>query len=166
MNEGSRGRVLIYGYGNPGRLDDGLGPALVKELETRGTPGIALDSNYQLSVGDAATVAENDIVIFVDADVSCEEPFWFGEVVPDPGLGFSSHNVSPQKLMDLACGLLGGATRGYILGIRGYEFNEFGEVLSPGAQKNLDAATGFIEEALRDGQFEKLAANRKTNLAQ
>ena len=28
-------RLLVYGYGNPGRLDDGLGPALVAELAAR-----------------------------------------------------------------------------------------------------------------------------------
>ncbi len=31
-DEGLTARVLVYGYGNPGRGDDGLGPALVREL--------------------------------------------------------------------------------------------------------------------------------------
>jgi hydrogenase maturation protease len=29
----ARRRVLVLGYGNPGRQDDGLGPAAVAEIE-------------------------------------------------------------------------------------------------------------------------------------
>ncbi len=61
-------RVLVYGYGNPGRLDDGLGPALVRELSRRGLRAEAdLETAYQLQVEDAARVAEYDLVIFADA---------------------------------------------------------------------------------------------------
>lgn len=155
-----RARILIYGYGNPGRLDDGLGPALVEALEDLDLPRVTTDSDYQLTVEDAAAVAEHDVAIFVDADVSGPEPFWFDRIEPDGSLGFSSHSVSPQKLLDMASELLDGDTRGYILGIRGYEFNEFGERLSDGARENLTAAVEFIVEAVRDGHLDRFVKKR------
>ncbi|MBV8574206.1 MAG: hypothetical protein JOZ58_04080, partial [Acetobacteraceae bacterium] len=36
----SRPRVLVLGYGNPGRQDDGLGPAAVAEIDRRAFPGV------------------------------------------------------------------------------------------------------------------------------
>ena len=42
--------------------------------------------------------------------------------------------------MALACELFGAKTKGYVLGIKGYTFNEFGEGLSAGALKNLATA--------------------------
>lgn len=159
MNGGPR--ILVYGYGNPGRLDDGLGPALVAALERRGLERVTTDSDYQLTVEDAAEVAEHDVTIFVDADVDGPEPFWFDEIEPDGSLGFSSHSVSPQKLLDMSRGLLGKAAKGYILGIRGYEFNEFGERLSEGARRNLGAALDFIEEAVRDGHLDRFVRRRR-----
>ena len=51
------GDVLVIGYGNPGRMDDGLGPATIDELEKLAIDGVDLDADYQLTVEDAAAVA-------------------------------------------------------------------------------------------------------------
>lgn len=136
--------VLVIGYGNPGRLDDGLGPALAARLEELALPGITVDSDYQLSVEDAANVAEHEAVIFVDAHVSCEPPFEFRRVLPVTAVSFSSHSVQPEALLGLAHDLFAAPTQGYALGIRGFEFNEFGERLSPMARDGLEAALEFL----------------------
>jgi hydrogenase maturation protease len=149
------GDVLVYGYGNPGRRDDGLGPALIAALEQLGLAGVTLDANYQLTVEDAALVAQHDVVVFVDADAAGPEPFWFGAIEPANDLSFSTHSVRPEAVLALARGALGGRTAGYLLGIRGYEFDEFGEELSEGARRNLDAALAFIERALAERKFEE-----------
>jgi len=64
-------QILVYGYGNPGRQDDGLGNELVRRLEewviAEGIVDIAFDSNYQLNIEDADAIAQNELVIFVDA---------------------------------------------------------------------------------------------------
>ena len=130
--------MLILAYGNPGRRDDGLGPALAESLESLALPGVTIDSDYQLTVEHAAAIAEHDFVIFVDADASGPEPFSFGRIPPavgdDPSLTFSSHSISPQGVLALAVELFGARVPGYLLGIRGYEFNEFGEGLSARAE--------------------------------
>ena len=34
--------MLLLGYGNPGRLDDGLGPALAAQVERLALPGVTV----------------------------------------------------------------------------------------------------------------------------
>ena len=57
--------------------------------------------------------------------------------------------------MALAGELFQAATKGYILGIRGYEFNEFGQALSDRARGNLAAAAAFLQEVLAAGSFDQ-----------
>jgi hydrogenase maturation protease len=151
-------RILVYGYGNPGRLDDGLGPAAADALAAEGLPDVTVDANYQLSVEDAAAVAAHDVVVFVDADTSGPEPFWFDRLQPRRETSFSTHSVSPQAVLALAEDLLGGRAEGYVMGIRGYEFNGFGEGLSARAATNLAAAIAFLREALEERRFKEYAA--------
>ena len=53
-------RTLVLGFGNPGRLDDGLGPAVVEALRAYELPGVTMDADYQLRVEDAAEIAGYD----------------------------------------------------------------------------------------------------------
>ena len=151
-------RVLLLCYGNPGRLDDGLGPAFGDVLERESLPGVTVDVDYQLTVEDAALAAEHDAVVFVDAAVRGREPFFFRPVEPVPGLGFSSHGAEPEAILALAEQLTGRVPEGYALGIRGYQFNEFGESLSPGALDNLAAALQFLLPVLKNRAFREAAA--------
>jgi hydrogenase maturation protease len=153
--------VLVYGYGNPGRQDDGLGPAVIEALEPLGLEGVTLDANYQLSVEDAALVAEHDAVVFVDADAAGPAPFWFGAIEPRWETSFSTHSVRPEAVLGLARGALGGSTAGYVLGIRGYAFDEFGERLTDAARRNMEAALAFLGTALAERRFEEYVRDHR-----
>jgi len=157
-------KVLIYGFGNPGRLDDGLGPAFAEAVQERAFEDLTVESGYQLNVEDAALVADREVVIFVDAAVGGPEPFSFCGIEPGGSLSFSSHSLGPEVLLALAGDLFGVRTRGYILGIRGYEFDDFGEGLSAGARRNLESALRFIERCLGKGTFDEVvgASGRRT----
>ena len=157
MGNGPR-KVLLIGYGNPGRLDDGLGPALAAEIEKLSLDGVTVDSDYQLTVEDAAAVAEHDAVVFVDAAVSGPEPFAFTVIEPKAAMSFSSHSVEPAAILALARDLLGKPTPGYCLAIRGYDYNEYCERLSEAARRNLQDALEFIVPVLRKGNFKEVAA--------
>ena len=150
-------KVLLIGYGNPGRLDDGLGPALAAALEQKRLPGVTVDADYQLVVEDAAVAAKYDVVVFADAAVQGAEPFFFKQIEPQADLSFSSHSCEPGAIVAMARDLFHGRTRGYALGIRGYEFNEFGERLSPKAKENLEKAVTFLEGVVRNDLFEDAA---------
>jgi hydrogenase maturation protease len=150
-------KVLLFGIGNPGRFDDGLGPALAEAVEALGIPGVDVDADYQLTVEDAAAVAEHRVVVFADADAGeGPEPFSFRPLAPQAGVGFSSHGIEPEGVLALAATLFGGRPEAYLLGIRGHEFGqrgegriELGEGLTAGARENLAAALAFLEPRLR-----------------
>lgn len=143
---------MVIGYGNPGRLDDGLGPAFAERVSALAIPGVTADADYQLNVEDAADLARYDAVLFADASVDAAEPFTLTPLAPEhTGLGFSSHSVSPAALLGLAESLFGATPRACLLAIRGTEFDGFGEGLSPQATANLDAAVEYLEPRLHAG---------------
>jgi hydrogenase maturation protease len=153
-------KVLVIGYGNPGRLDDGLGPVFAECLRLAALPDVDTDSDYQLTVEDAEAVSRYDAAVFVDASVSSAEPFEFRLLEPSHEMSFTTHDVEPGAVMALAGRLFESSAQGFILAIRGYDFNEFGEGLSEGARANLDAALSFLQEALRSGDLRSVAAKR------
>ena len=145
-------RVLIIGYGNPGRCDDGLGPALAARLAELDLSGVTVETNYQLNVEDAQAVAEHDVAVFIDACLCSPPPFFLRELEPRTGtLEFTTHSLAPEGVMGLAQDVFQADTRGFALAVRGYDFHAFGEELSREAQSNLDAALMFLTEALSPG---------------
>lgn len=149
--------ILLIGYGNPGRLDDGLGPAFATAVEALGLPGVAVEADYQLSVEDAAELAGPRVVVFADADATGPEPFSVRRIQPGAvTLSFSSHSVEPGAVLALARQLFGAEPEAWLLGIRGCAFDAFGEQLSEGAKANLDAAVRWFEAAARGGTFQEV----------
>jgi hydrogenase maturation protease len=161
MSERDR-TVLVIGYGNPGRRDDGLGPALAAAVAAIGLDTVSVDSDYQLQVELAADIARHDVVVFADAHVSCDDPFVFYRLRPSADIIVSSHRVSPATLLALARHSFDACPAGYVLGIRGHEFNEFGEWLSAKASANLAAAIEFIQPRLRKRDFDSFASGPPT----
>jgi len=135
--------IMVLGYGNPGRQDDGLGPAMAARLEALGLPGVTTDADYQLNVEDGADLAEYEAVVFVDASKTAPAPFTFERIAPATEITFTSHSVSPESVLAVAVEHFGRAPEAWVLGIRGYEF-EFQEGLTPQAQANFDEAFSFI----------------------
>jgi hydrogenase maturation protease len=152
------GKILVFGIGNPGRGDDGLGPALIQELERQLLPGIDLDADYQLSVEDSLTVSEHEVVVFVDADVLGPEPCSLRRIGPAVGeLGFSTHGVEPGGVLALAQQIFGHEVEAYLLGIRGYEL-ELSDQLTAKARGNLRRALELLLPLLLgEGSFAKAA---------
>jgi hydrogenase maturation protease len=138
-------RVLVLGYGNPGRQDDGLGPAAVAEIERFGWPNLTAFENYQLNIEDAVDVAAHDVVWFVDAAKTGPSPYAVLDVSPAANIEFTSHIVRPEAILAIASRCYGASPQAFVLAIRGYEF-EFIEALTPGAEENLRAALAMLTE--------------------
>lgn len=153
-------KILVIGYGNPGRLDDGLGVAFADAVEKMALPNVTVESDYQLTVEDAQLVAEHDIVVFADADVGCSEPFVIRRIERDGSQDFSTHIMEPETVLSLAKNLFNAKTEGYVIGIRGYEFNEFGEKLSEQAIANLNSALKYIKPLLIKSNFDTIVENK------
>jgi hydrogenase maturation protease len=145
--------VLIIGYGNPGRLDDGIGPAMAERFERLALPNVTVDSDYQLMVEDAVEIAEHNVVVFIDASVDPIEPFFFRRVHPGGTLHFSTHSADPGTLVQLAHELFHADTEAYLMGIRGYDFNEYAIGLSEKAIANMDEAFAYLKQAIEEDMF-------------
>ena len=143
--------ILIYGYGNPGREDDGLGPALIDLAEKWIIQGrnrnIHIDSNYQLNIEDAFNIRGYDVVIFADASIRDIEDFKITRVEPSEKIHYSMHSVSPSFIVHLCKKMYGHTPDTYLLHIKGYTFN-LGEGISSKASKNLHLAFNFLKEVL------------------
>jgi hydrogenase maturation protease len=145
--------ILVIGFGNPAREDDGLGPAAAEIVEKSAIENVEVDIDYQLSVEHAAVIAEHKVVVFIDASVSGDAPYVFEEVTPKFIESFSSHSVSPEQVLGLAQNLFNAETEGFILGIRGYSFEMFTEVMTEKANENLQQAVSRLVTALKSGDI-------------
>ena len=145
-------RVLIYGYGNPGRQDDALGNEMVIKIQEwideHGLSCMTTDSNYQLNIEDADKIAEWEIVVFVDASKEGIHEYKYCKIKPEEDkIEFSMHAVSPAYVLHLSEKLFNKKPETYIMGIKGYEW-DFKEGLSDNAKLNLEQAFQFLTRQL------------------
>ncbi len=153
----SPAKTLLLGWGNPGRQDDGLGPALARLVDGGSIEGVTVDTDYQLQIEDTAEIARHDRVVFIDADRRGPEPFSCRRLHPASSvLSFSSHSVSPAALLSLTERLFDRLPEAWLVGVRGYRFDELEEELSSGAKENLRAAASYLSSALRFGRLEEI----------
>lgn len=150
--------MLLIGYGNAGRGDDGLGPALAERIAGAGPDGLAVEIDYQLCVDHAAMVSRTPLVVFADAQMPGPDPFRFAEVSASSDANLSSHSLTPGAVLALARTLYGATPRAFVLGITGSEFGEVHEGLSAQAQANLARAETFFCDWLRQGAFRAVPA--------
>lgn len=128
-------RVLVIGYGNPLREDDGIGWAAAQSLVrmAHDMPHMALtvETVHQLLPELADLISQTDLVIFVDAavtgnpgDIRCEE------IRPLPqSPGAFSHHVGPAGLLEMAQALYGRFPLAYLFTVTAASLG-YGETLS------------------------------------
>ncbi|RTL54212.1 MAG: hydrogenase maturation protease [Rhodocyclaceae bacterium] len=141
--------VLVFGWGNPSRGDDALGPLFVEAIEALALPGVECLTDFQLQVEHALDLAGRRRVLFVDASVDAAAPYTVEALTPARDATFSSHAMSPRAVLQ-AWADLGNPLPEEVklLAIRGESF-ELGDGLTPGAKEHLQQAIGFVEKWLR-----------------
>jgi hydrogenase maturation protease len=143
-------KILIYGYGNPGRQDDALANEVINKIEDAKKDGyfagIDTDSNYQLNIEDAEIISRYDTVVFVDASTEDIEDVVITEVSPsDAKVEFTMHAVSPSFVLDLCIKMYNKKPEVYLMHIKGYEW-EFMEAMTEEAKENLEKAFAVLFE--------------------
>lgn len=139
-------RVLVIGFGNPSRQDDGVGLAVVNGLRARlgqapldeGDDGFSdlghsLDTLFlqQLSPELAETLTDYDHVVLVDAHFGLyPELVHRAPLDPQAGPAIVSHHFKPGTLLSLARQLYGRAPTAELISVRGFAF-DFTSELSP-----------------------------------
>jgi hydrogenase maturation protease len=145
-------KILVYGYGNPGRQDDGLGIQLVEILEKwakdQKLGHVYFDSNYQLNIEDAEVISNYDMVIFADASVEeLADGITLTHLTGENELAFTTHSASPGYIVQLCSSVFDHCPGSWLLHIKGCEW-EFREGLTKEAKKNLDKALKLMKKIL------------------
>jgi hydrogenase maturation protease len=137
--------ILIIAIGNESRGDDALAPLLMRQLQADGiTDQVEIIEDFQLQVEHVTDLCGRSAVLFVDADISCDAPYRFSEIVAAQDNSYTSHAMTPFALLHAYQQVYGAdAPASYLLRVRGYGF-ELGESLSSEATENLKQATAKI----------------------
>jgi len=140
-------RILVIGYGNPGRQDDGLGPAAANAIEGLDWPNLSTIDNYQLAIEDAIDIAGHDVIWFVDASCVSGMPCAIRRLSPAFDISFTSHLLKPETLLAITAQQFGMSPKAYLVSIRGYDF-DFYEGLSGRAAGNLAIAVAVLRRRI------------------
>lgn len=139
--------TLIFGWGNPSRGDDALGPLFVERIEALDLPGVECLTDFQLQVEHALDLRGRQRVLFVDASIGTAT-IAATRIEPARDATFTSHAISPQSVMQTYLDIEKSAPPPcWLLAIGGTAF-ELGEPLSPQAAVNLEAALAWAADWL------------------
>ncbi|MDK9696035.1 MAG: hydrogenase maturation protease [Siculibacillus sp.] len=141
-------RVVVLGWGNESRGDDGLGPALTRRIEAVGLPHVTAIEDFQLQLEHAVDLEGADLVLFVDASLAAPHPFAFTETAAREGLTHTSHAMAPEAVLDVFTRVMGRPPPpAFVMGLRGEAF-ELGTGLGAAAVERLEAAWAFVRPLL------------------
>lgn len=123
-------KVVILGYGNPLRGDDGVGYLAATRLEQRFTGrDVRVVAAHQLNPEHAELLAYADLAVFIDA--SAERPpgtITRSDLLPaESSARPSTHDLTPEVLLACARELYGFCPRAVLFAVGASNFN-YGEV--------------------------------------
>lgn len=141
--------ILLFGYGNLSRGDDALGPLFLEYVESHfNLTNIDLLTDFQLQIEHALDLENRELVLFIDASVTCVNGFDFSELTPAKDDSYTTHAMSPAAVLAVYQSIKKQPPPPcFLLAIKGESF-ELGEGLSANAETNLAAACQFVEQLL------------------
>ncbi|MBI5899148.1 MAG: hydrogenase maturation protease [Rhodocyclales bacterium] len=148
--------TLIFGWGNPSRGDDALGPLFVEhfaELARRHPEWGEVDclTDFQLQVEHALDLQGRRRVLFVDASIDAPAPFSLTRIEAARDASFTTHAMSPQAVLKVYADIDDGEPPPcWLLAIRGEHF-ELGEGLGASARRSLQAALQLAADWIATG---------------
>ncbi len=140
--------VLIVGYGNPLRGDDGMGRETARRLALQyaGDSRVKVLSRHQLTPELADDIAAAGYVIFVDASEDLPPGLIARESLPAETLyRNSTHQGNPVSLVRLCLDLYGKCPPTSLIAVGGASF-EVSQTLSPLANRTIPQVISLINE--------------------
>ncbi|WP_082111325.1 hydrogenase maturation protease [Grimontia sp. AD028] len=144
---------LIYGIGNVGREDDGLGWAFIDAIESMGGTNAKLVRHYQLFFEDVDLLRRHRRVLFVDAtkEVTTSQ-YKVERVQPKLDDTFTSHAISVQSIVAMCQQCYQAYPDVWLLTMKGTSW-ELSIGLTPEAEDNLKHA---LAATVSEGIYECL----------
>ena len=136
--------LLVIGYGNTLRCDDGVGPKVAEAVEALQLPGVRAIICQQLSPEHADAISQAHTVIFVDAAIDAPTEVRFRKLEPNESSQLMAHAADPRTMLALARDVFGHAPEAWWLTIPALKL-EFGSDLSPEAEAGCRTAIGHIQ---------------------
>ncbi|TGV02156.1 hydrogenase maturation protease [Flavivirga rizhaonensis] len=145
MKKEGKYKTIVFGIGNTGRQDDGLGWLFLDFLKTQ-NPHMDLEYRYQLQIEDAELILNYETVIFIDATKEdTGDGFYFKTCKPSEAYSFSTHALKPETILHLTNTLYYYNPKAFILGIQGYQWElEIG--ISKKAKININKAKDYFKK--------------------
>jgi hydrogenase maturation protease len=144
--------VLVIGYGNTLRGDDGIGYQVAETIAEWQLSQVRSIAVHQLLPELAADIAEVEMVIFVDAVVTvnpAQPDITITPLVAGGDENFSTHIITPQLLLGLTQKLYAATPDAYLLTIPAIDFT-LGANLSSIASSGKDLALEYLKSWLDD----------------
>lgn len=144
--------VLIVGYGNPLRGDDGAGRRAAEELAARWPVNeVRVEPAHQLLIELAQTAAESGFAVFIDASHDSAPGELRSRPVVSAALGRDSltHHLTPETLLAVAETLYGHRPDAVLVTIGGRDFGH-GETLSPEVERALPELLARVAAAVEE----------------
>lgn len=137
--------TLVFGWGNPSRGDDALGPLFVEQFESLAAlhpewGAVEFLTDFQLQVEHALDLRGRRRVLFVDASVDAPAPCALAGIAAADSVGFTTHAMSPQAVLRVYAEIENTTPPPtWLLAIRGEHF-ELGADITVAARGHLESA--------------------------
>ncbi|MGB4645680.1 MAG: hydrogenase maturation protease [Dictyoglomaceae bacterium] len=136
-------KIILVGFGNEYRRDDGLGIKLLDYFEN-----IQKIKVQELAFDLAENLKDYDIVIFSDAAIEGDDVA-FRKIEKEEKFSPLTHHMTCEELLIWISTLYHKEPEFYLLSMKGYDF-DFGEEFSEKARENLEKGVKTLEEFLKN----------------
>ena len=146
----SEKRILVVGYGNTLRGDDGVGQIIAEKIENLGLPNVETLAIHQLTPDMAGMMKDYNMLIFIDAseDITIDETQVF-DLFPSKNSAAIEHAMSPDNLLRLCLDLYSICPESYIVLLPARIFS-FTEELSDITKAAIPEAINIITAKIKN----------------
>ena len=137
--------ILVIGYGNTLRGDDGVGPRVAEAVDALRLPNVRTLVCQMLTPEHAARISLAQTVIFVDAAVDAPSEVQLRRLEPNDTSQLMAHAADPRTMLALSRDVFGHVPQAWWLTIPVVKM-DFSEDLTPEAQRGYAQALAKIQE--------------------
>jgi hydrogenase maturation protease len=140
--------LLVIGYGNELRGDDGAGPQVARIVEGWNRPDVRAVAVHQLIPELAPLIADAERVVFVDAAVDSD--CGWGRLMPSERHVGVGHTSDPEWLLELTAVVYGRVPEAWLATLPASDIS-YDSKLTPDAERGVQVALCQIEQATNRG---------------